>query len=109
VKFDPQVEAFLAIHPRATRRQWAEFATSLAEEAKRAGYELGWAECEGWVSNVDPETIADELSPGWRERPYDPLLGVEAFPMDDVVPDARTGKEELDAIRERVGERQFGY
>jgi hypothetical protein len=60
-------------NPRATRREWVDFAAHLAGEAYRTGFVRGW---EMDVRTADkpwhgepPEAMADAMEPEWRASP----------------------------------------
>ncbi len=68
------VVLFANMYPHATRQEWVEFAAGHAGEAYTSGYVRGWERSERdpeampWrVTN--PEMIADEMDPGWRDGP----------------------------------------
>ena len=68
------VVLFANMHPHATRAEWVAFASGHAGQAYMSGYVRGWERSERdpdvmpWrVSS--PNTIADEMDPGWREGP----------------------------------------
>lgn len=56
------VKTFAAMHPRASRAQWIEFASHFAGEAYRTGYVRGLEWCERDLDRrdpmVDPEVLA---------------------------------------------------
>ncbi|MGA7119751.1 MAG: hypothetical protein WBY94_06620 [Polyangiaceae bacterium] len=68
---------FAEMHPKATRREWLEFAAAQMGESWRSGYMRGW---EAYVRHPedaaalvrDSEALADALGPGWRERLANP-------------------------------------
>lgn len=74
---------FAAAHPRATRREWLEFAAGHAGECYRTGYVRGYEATfrdddeQPW-RRVSPEQLADEIDPGWRQRQDDVVLDVVA-------------------------------
>lgn len=61
-------------HPRATRRQWLEFAAAHAQECYRTGYQRGYEsserdpEAQPW-RRQDPEELAEQHLPGWQHAP----------------------------------------
>ena len=72
------VIVFANLHPRATREEWAAFASNHAAEAYRSGYARGreWAEREEYRDpEIDPEVIADAHDPNWRWQPGAVLQG----------------------------------
>jgi hypothetical protein len=63
---------FAEMHPRATRREWVDFAARHAGEAYRTGWVRGFEatvreEEKPWAGDM-PEHQADALMPGWRDR-----------------------------------------
>jgi hypothetical protein len=73
---------FANAHPKATRREWAEFAAAHAAEAYQSGYTRGWerserdADAMPWLVQ-EPEIVADALDPGWRDGPNALLVNAE--------------------------------
>lgn len=65
------VRSFANANPHATRASWEEFADSHARRAYREGYIRGVEyverDTEQWWPDVDPEIIADEYDPLWRD------------------------------------------
>jgi len=64
---------FAEAHPRATRREWADFAARHAGECYRTGYARGFEasvrddDQKPWLADM-PERVADQVDPGWREN-----------------------------------------
>ena len=60
-------------HPRATRREWVEFASYFAGETYRTGFVRGWEmdlrTAEKPWHGEPPELIANALDPGWEWAP----------------------------------------
>lgn len=56
------VKTFAAMHPRASRKQWIDFATHIASESYKSGYVRGleWAErdLDRRDPGIDPELLA---------------------------------------------------
>lgn len=78
------VIVFANLHPRATRAQWAKFATEHARECYRSGWVRGMenSERDEREPEIEPEVMADAMDGGaWRERPAGPRM--EAPPDDD--------------------------
>jgi hypothetical protein len=78
-------------NPNANRGEWIRFARTLAAESYKLGWSRGYeyAERGDQFRDVDPETHADILDPGWRDRgavrlEYDALDAVQAIDEIDV-------------------------
>lgn len=86
VRLAEMAMAFAEAHPRATRREWLQFAISHAGEAYRSGYLRGheWAERDPEARvDVPPDLAADLVDPDWRWRT--PVLTADG--LAEVVPD----------------------
>ena len=68
------VEDFAAWHPKAPPEEWKAFARGLAEEAYRTGYARGFERAErvpgDALPQLPPELVADNIDPGWWQRPH---------------------------------------
>lgn len=96
-----QVVAFANLRPLATRGDWIDFATNLAEECYRAGYLRGVEYTERdpeEPGGITPEEIADQIDPDWRWRP---MIEVE-FPREEVIPERREDHEVIQAQLEFI-------
>lgn len=70
----PQRLRFMVVefanHTRATKEDWVEFATKLAEEAYRTGYQRGFEHAERdpepYRDDLPPDVVADMLDPDWK-------------------------------------------
>lgn len=60
---------FANMFPNATREQWVNFTSGLAEEVWRSAYLHGveWAAREDM--DLDPEEVMDQIDPEWRDSP----------------------------------------
>jgi len=70
---ESKIHQFAKQFPFATRREWMMFARELADIAYRDGFRAGyeWNEHELDRLQVEPEAIADRVTPDWRDIPYD--------------------------------------
>lgn len=89
-------------HPRATRREWFEFAVGLAEQAWRSAYIRGveWAERDAEKPGAEgPDEVADRFwGKAWREVPWRPELAFEVG-VDDVPQEAPTTDDDEQAAQ----------
>lgn len=85
------VIAFALTTPQATRFDWTRFAIDHARECYRAGYTRGVEYVErdpderALLSQLDPDAIADALSPDWRWSPELDLNGIPKEPVQEFV------------------------
>jgi hypothetical protein len=96
------VEVFAASRRRATRRQWIEFARSLAEEAYRSGYVRGyeWAErdLDRRDPAIDPEALAAVEGHEWEWLDGGSVPTPEG--LDEVVGEGDPAADLADELRE---------
>lgn len=87
-RFKQLATEFGNLTPRATRREWAEFAVGLARMAWREAYvrgdERGVRDPNVAWRRLPPEYEADQIDPNWRWRP---ALGSELANPGDFVED----------------------
>lgn len=84
-----EVLAFSALHPDATRGEWADFALGIAAGAWRDGFTYGveWRERIGEPVPFDEEALSEEER---RNRQWTaPGIRVEGDPLADVPPERR--------------------
>ena len=94
-----QVLDFANENPKATRKQWADFARAMASQAWREGFVRGWEHGERdpdppW-KNLPPELVADAHDPDWR---WSPALGPD-LALPEEVPEELEQAPELDLRR----------
>lgn len=73
------VNDFARWYPDATREEWIAFAIAQTAESYRSGYIRGYEHVEriGVKYDPSPETVADDIMPGWRDgSAVDPRTGV---------------------------------
>lgn len=96
------VIAFAGANPRATRKEWADFAAAHAGEAWRTGYfrglEYAEREPERWRPDIDPEVAAEGFDPTWKENPFvlgdpDEVVLEERDPVVDAREDMRRAND----------------
>jgi hypothetical protein len=83
VRLREAVLMFANMHPRATRRDWVNFASHFAGESYRTGFIRGWEmdvrTAEHPWKGEPPELMANMLDPGWSWAP-EVLLHPEQVP-----------------------------
>ena len=90
VRLAEMVLRFAEMYPRATKRQWVDFAARHAFEGYRAGYVRGQEWCERDLDRRDPAVDPEEamLAAGyddsWLDHPVD--LQDEAAPVQEAPP-----------------------
>ena len=70
-RFAEYVTDFANLHPKANRGEWARFATKMAGEAYRSGFQRGYEHVERdpepGFQRLPPELVADQEDPEWRD------------------------------------------
>lgn len=92
-------------HPRATRAEWAELASSLAAEAWEAGWRRGYEHVErspDWRPDVPPEVLADWVTgdDSWRWQEGIRLEGPDRVPPEAAEPDTDLLRRQMNEILE---------
>ncbi len=79
-------------HPNATRAEWLEAMSSLAEEAYRTAFQRGYEHSEraAYPPAFSPDQLADQLDPGWKwsTEPID-LENPLGIVPDEEIPEAK--------------------
>lgn len=103
--------------PAATRADWVRFAADHAREAYRAGYVRGVEYIERdpeervILTQLDPDVVADALSPDWRWSPEVELQGDSDFvPRESANTEAQDIEDLLREMKqdERRGRKPVG-
>jgi len=106
-RFDELSTAFANENPHATRLDWVMFANEHSAECYRSGWLRGfeYAERDPHGPATEPETIADLLTPEWRDNAHDwewqPELPLMFDPNAQVV-DAGDSEDSPDRIAEHL-------
>ncbi len=83
--------AFANRHPNATRAEWLEAASQMAEEAYRGGFRAGYEhqEREAYPPAFSPDQLAEQIDPDWRWSPEVDLENPLGLVPDQPVPEAK--------------------
>jgi hypothetical protein len=92
-RFAEYVTDFANLHPKANRGEWARFATKMAGEAYRTGFQRGYEHVERdpepGFQRLPPEIVADQEDPEWSNpmrRIVAPDLSNPLDLVDDELP-----------------------
>ena len=100
-RVEDMVVMFANDHPKATRKEWVDFATELVGEAYRIGWTRGYEATErtfDWRSDIPPEELADMIDPTW----IDDGRGISLDVVNQPVPEDPETEEEI--LRQQTNE-----
>jgi hypothetical protein len=102
-----EVRLFRVYYPRATPEQWAQFATTIAQNSYRSGFTRGyeWQE-RGWEGPpIEPEVLAEIQAHDWSLADMSPrVAGMLEAGADEFDPLRRMSPEQRAVYLDHLGE-----